>query len=123
MAEQFRICGMCGKNCLGSMFKSVAFKAVVFIQLALWLIPLTSRKQSSVYVAATVDLYTKEVAASGGALNNLQYPSVLGGSTVLETLYSTYNATGIMAIGVALLAAGGRVNLKMNWAYNFNVQY
>ena len=118
MAEKFRVCRMRGINCFGSIFKTVAFKAVVFIQLAIWLIPLTSRKQPSIYVSATVDLYTKEVAASGGALNNLQYPSVLGGSTVLETLYSTYNSTGIMAIGAALLAAGGRITPKTQ-----NIEY
>ena len=109
MTEKFRVCGGRGKNCLSSVLTFVAIKVIVLIQLNLWLIPLTSRKQpSSVYVIATVDLYTSEVPASGGAINNLLYPSVLAGSSIFENVYSTFNSTGIMAIGASLLAAGGK---------------
>ena len=90
----------------------MALKGIVLLQIALWLFPLSKRQNSSsssICVSATVDLYTSEVAASdGGAINSLAFPSVLGGSAVFDTLYSTYNATGIMAIGAALLAAGGK---------------
>ena len=112
MARLFLI--LCGNNRFGSMFKFVAFKGIVFTQLALWLIPLLSNQRTlPVSVTATVDLYTSEVAASStGAINSMAFPSVLGGSTVFDTLYSTYNATGIMAIGAALLAAGGNPNIK-----------
>ena len=113
MARLFLINGICGNNRFGSMFKFVAFKGIVFTQLALWLIPLLSKQH--VCVTATVDLYTSEVAASGtGAINSMAFPSVLGGSAVFDTLYSTYNATGIMAIGAALLAAGGTRKIKIN---------
>ena len=97
-------------NQFGSIFKFLALKGIISLQIALWLFPLTKRQNSSssICVSATVDLYTSEVAASdGGAINSLAFPSVLGGSAVFDTLYSTYNATGIMAIGAALLAAGG----------------
>ena len=109
MARLFVIYGISGSSRLGSMFNYVALKGILFTQVAFWLIPLLSKQQSSpVIVTATVDLYTSEVAPSGTyAINNLAFPSVLGGSTVFDTIYSTYNATGIMAIGAALLAAGG----------------
>ena len=98
-------------NGLHSMFSCVALKGILFIQLALWLAPILLKQRScslTIGVSATVDLYTSEVAASqNGAINNLAFPSVLGGSAVFDTIYSTYNVTGIMAIGAALLAAGG----------------
>ena len=95
----------------------VALKGIFLIQLALWFAPYISnqRSASSTGVSATVDLYTSEVAASEtGAINSLAFPSVLGGSVVFDTLYSTYNVTGIMAIGAALLAAGGMRDICIN---------
>ena len=97
----------------------LALKGIFLIQLALWFAPYIShqRSASSTGVSATVDLYTSEVAASEtGAINSLAFPSVLGGSVVFDTLYSTYNVTGIMAIGAALLAAGGMryISIKIN---------
>ena len=102
-----------------SLFTScVALKGIFLIQLALWFAPYISnqRSASSTGVSATVDLYTSEVAASEtGAINSLAFPSVLGGSVVFDTLYSTYNVTGIMAIGAALLAAGGMRDICINF--------
>ena len=102
-----------------SLFTScVALKGIFLIQLALWFEPYISnqRSASSTGVSATVDLYTSEVAASEtGAINSLAFPSVLGGSVVFDTLYSTYNVTGIMAIGAALLAAGGMRDICINF--------
>ena len=102
---------------LSSVSSCVALKGIFLIQLALWFAPYMSnqRSASSTGVYATVDLYTSEVAASEtGAINSLAFPSVLGGSVVFDTLYSTYNVTGIMAIGAALLAAGGMRNISIN---------
>ena len=107
-------------NQFGSIFKFLTLNGIILLQIALWLVPLTKRQRnssSSICVSATVDLYTSEVAASdGGAINSLAFPSVLGGSAVFDTLYNTYNATGIMAIGAALLAAGGKY-------FNFLISY
>ena len=107
----FCVCEIGGRNHLGSRLRYMVLKVILFTQTAVWLTPLLSKKQSSpISVGATVDLYTSEVAASGsGAINSLAFPSVLGGSAVFDSIYSTYNATGIMAIGAALLAAGGMV--------------
>ena len=105
------------KRFLSSVTSCVALKGIFLIQLALWFAPYISnqRSVSSIGVCATVDLYTSEVAASEtGAINSLAFPSVLGGSVVFDTLYSTYNVTGIMAIGAALLAAGGMSDISTN---------
>ena len=102
-------------NPFGSIFKFLTLNGIILLQLALWLVPLIKKQRyssTSVCVSATVDLYTSEVSASdGGAINSLAFPSILGGSAVFDTLYSTYNVTGIMAIGAALLAAGGNQSL------------
>ena len=105
------------KGFLSLVSSCVALKGIFLIQLALWFAPYISnqRSASSIGVYATVDLYTSEVAASQtGAINSLAFPSVLGGSVVFDTLYSTYNVTGIMAIGAALLAAGGMRDISIN---------
>ena len=105
------------KRFLSSVSSCLALKGIFLIQLALWFAPYISnqRSASSTGVYATVDLYTSEVAASEtGAINSLAFPSVLGGSVVFDTLYSTYNVTGIMAIGAALLAAGGMRDISIN---------
>ena len=98
-------------NLFGLLLKFVTINCIILLQLALWLVPIlrTSKSSSSsICVIATVDLYTSEVNPSdGGAINSLAFPSVLGGSVIFDTIYSTYNTTGIMAIGAALLAAGG----------------
>ena len=105
------------KRFLSSVSSCLALKGIFLIQLALWFAPYIphQRSASSIGVFATVDLYTSEVAASQtGAINSLAFPSVLGGSVVFDTLYSTYNVTGIMAIGAALLAAGGMSDISTN---------
>ena len=105
------------KRFLSLVSSCEALKGIFLIQLALWFAPYISnqRSVSSIGVCATVDLYTSEVAASQtGAINSLAFPSVLGGSVVFDTLYSTYNVTGIMAIGAALLAAGGMRYIRIN---------
>ena len=110
MGRNFHAKSASGKICLGSTSPFVmAFKAVCTLQLALWLVPISSpSKLSPIYVAATFSVYTNEVSSSSNSgITNLAFPSVLGGSDLLENLYSTLNATGIMAIGAALLAAGG----------------
>ena len=97
-------------NLFGLLLKFVTINGIILLQLALWLVPelRTSKSSSSICVIATVDLYTSEVNPSdGGAINSLAFPSVLGGSVIFDTIYNTYNTTGIMAIGAALLAAGG----------------
>ena len=110
-------------NIFGLIFKFVTIKGIILLQLALWLVPdlRTSKSSSSIYISATVDLYTSEVNPSdGGAINSLAFPSVLGGSVIFDTIYSTYNTTGIMAIGAALLAAGGNhQNLYYTYYKNF----
>lgn len=53
-------------------------------------------------VSASLSVYTASVAGD-------IYPSLLGGSNLLENIYSTYNRTGLMAIGGILLAAGGKI--------------
>ena len=95
-------------NLFGLLLKFVTINGIILLQLALWLVPILRTSKSSICVIATVDLYTSEVNPSdGGAINSLAFPSVLGGSVIFDTIYNTYNTTGIMAIGAALLAAGG----------------
>ena len=109
MTGQFITYKTFSRNDLGSIFQIMVIKGIVLTQLALCLVslPLSQKSSTSTGVSATVDLYTSEVAASTtGAINSLAFPSVLGGSAVFDTIYSTYNVTGIMAIGAALLAAG-----------------
>ena len=109
MTGQFGTYKTFSRHDFGSIFSLVVIKGIVLSQLALCLVSLWQRSSTSTGVSATVDLYTSEVAAStSGAINSLAFPSVLGGSAVFDTIYSTYNVTGIMAIGAALLAAGGR---------------
>ena len=50
--------------------------------------------------SASVSVYTSQI-------ENGLYPALLGGSSLLETVYESYNSTGLMALGGLLLAAGG----------------
>ena len=50
--------------------------------------------------SASVSVYTSQI-------ENGLYPALLGGSSLLETIYESYNSTGLMALGGLLLAAGG----------------
>jgi hypothetical protein len=55
-----------------------------------------------VRVDATLSIYSASVYPP-----NSPYTYLLTGNTLFETVYSTFNTSGIVAIGGILLAAGG----------------
>ena len=53
---------------------------------------------------ATLSIYSASVYPPDSP-----YTYLLSGNTLFETVYSTFNTSGILAIGGILLAAGGKI--------------
>ena len=62
-------------------------------------------------VNRSVSVYTSTVN------NGTFYPTLLGGSSLLDGVYESFNSTGLMALGGVLLAAGS-TNLGRLLNYN-----
>ena len=55
------------------------------------------------------DRTNRSVSVYTAAVNNgTLYPTLLGGSSVLDGVYDAFNSTGLMALGGVLLAAGSK---------------
>ncbi len=58
---------------------------------------------------ATVSIYSASVNPPDSP-----YSYLLSGNTIFDTVYSTFNSTGVLAIGGILFAAGGKKNFEIH---------